>query len=99
MFRMLWIASVYTSGFLRRHLPTNTLLDTIRTRRGLKWGVPTMLLAGPYLISASACSAWIANGDPGWANLLVLLFIWDALKFIIMGPISLVLLVRVSVAE
>jgi len=80
-------------------MPTNILLDTIRTRRGLKWCVPAMLLAVPYLIAASACSAWIAHGGPGWANVLVLLFVWNALKFIVMGPISLVLLARVRVIE
>ena len=99
MFRLHWVASVYTRGFLRRYMPTNILLDAIRTRHGLKWGVPAMLLAVPYLIAASACSAWIANGGPGWANLLVLLFVWNALKFIIMGPISLMLLARVRVSE
>ena len=28
-----------------RYAPTNLLLNAIRTRRGLKWGVPAMLLA------------------------------------------------------
>ena len=99
MFRLLWAASVHTRSFLRRYMPTNILLDAIRTRRGLKWGVPAMLMAVPYLIAASTCSAWVAGGGPGWANVFVLLFGWNALKFIVMGPISLVLLVRVSVAE
>ena len=49
MFRLIWIGSVYTSYFLRRYMPTNILLDMIRTRPGLKWGVPGMLLSLPYL--------------------------------------------------
>lgn len=80
-------------------MPTNILLDSIRTRHGLKWGVPAMLLAVPYLIAASACFAWVADDGPGWANVPVLLFGWNALKFIVMGPISMVLLVRARVAE
>ncbi len=80
-------------------MPTNVALDEIRTRRGLKWGVAATLLAVPYLLAASVCTSLIANGAPGWLNLFVLLFIWNALKFLIMGPVSLVLLVRVRLRE
>lgn len=99
MFRLLWAASAHTRHYLRRYMPTNVALDAIRTRRGLKWGVPAMLLAVPYLLAASICTNLIADGGPGWLNLLVLLFIWNAMKFIIMGPVSLVLLVRARLAE
>ncbi|RAG60264.1 sulfate permease, partial [Burkholderia multivorans] len=34
MFRLIWVASVYTRYFLCRYMPTNMLLDAIRTRRG-----------------------------------------------------------------
>lgn len=99
MLRLLWAASVRTRYFLRRYMPTNVLLDLIRTRRGLKWGIPAMLLAAPYLLAASICTNLIANGGPGWLNLLVILFIWNALKFLILGPVSLVLLFRIRIHE
>ncbi|MFT4135724.1 sulfate permease [Microbacterium sp.] len=99
MLRLLWAASVHTRYFLRRYMPTNILLDLIRTRRGLKWGVPAMLLAVPYLLTASICTNVITDGGPGWLNLLVILFIWNALKFLIMGPVSLILLLRVRIHE
>lgn len=99
MLRLLWAASVHTRYFLRRYMPTNILLDLIRTRRGLKWGVMAMILAGPYLLAASICTNLIADGGPGWLNLLVILFLWNALKFLIMGPASLVLLLRVRIHE
>lgn len=99
MLRLLWAMSVRIRYFLRRYMPTNILLDLIRTRRGLKWGIPAMLLAAPYLLAASICTNLIADGGPGWLNLLVLLFIWNALKFIVMGPISLALLIRVRIRE
>ena len=95
MIRLLWTASVRTRCFLRRYMPTNILLDLIRTRRGLKWGIPAMLLAAPYLLAANFCTHRLADGGPGWLNLVVLLFIWNAMKFAFMGPISLVLLIRV----
>ncbi len=99
MIRLLWALSVRTRYFLRRYMPTNILLDLIRTRQGLKWGIPAMLLAAPYLLAASICTNLIADGAPSWLNLLVILFIWNALKFLIMGPVSLVLLARVRVQE
>ncbi|ROR95927.1 hypothetical protein EDD28_0495 [Salana multivorans] len=99
MFRLLWAASGHTRYYQRRYMPTNVVLDAIRTRRGLKWGVPTMLLAIPYLLAASICTSLIADGGPGWLSLLVLLFVWNSLKFIIMGPISLAHLTRARVRE
>ena len=66
MIRLLWALSVRTRYFLRRYMPTNVLIDAIRTRRGLKWGVPAMLLAVPYLIAASICTNIVSDGGPGW---------------------------------
>jgi hypothetical protein len=99
MIRLLWNLSIHVRLFLRTYMPTNILLDALRTRRGLKWGVPAMLLAGPYLLSAWLLTAWLANGGPGWLNLLVLLFIWNALKFLVNGPVTLVVLIRARLAE
>ena len=99
MFRLIWTASVYIGDFLRRYMPTNIALDAIRARSGLKWGIPAMLLAAPYLYAASLVRVLIDNGAPGWLNLLVLLFIWDAMKFAFIGPISLILLLRARSRE
>lgn len=99
MIRQLWTLSVHTRAFLRRYMPTNILLDVIRTRRGLKWGVPAMLLAVPYLLAASTFTQLIADGGPRWLNLLVLLCVWNAMKLVIMGPISLILLARIRMCE
>jgi hypothetical protein len=99
MIRLLWNLSVHVRLFLRTYMPTNILLDALRTRRGLKWGVPAMLLAVPYLLSAWLLTMWLADGGPGWLNLFVLLFIWNALKFLVNGPITLVVLIRVRVGE
>lgn len=99
MFRLIWIGSVYTRYFLRRYMPTNILLDAIRTRRGLKWGVPAMLLVLPYLYVASLLMVVIEDGTPGWLHVLVVLCIWNAMKFAVMGPVSIVLLLRARAAE
>lgn len=99
MFRLIWIASVHTRYFLRCYIPTNIALDAIRTRRGLKWGVPAMLLAIPYLYAASILTVMIEDGAPGWLHLVVLVLIWNAMKFAFIGPISLILLLRVRMQE
>ena len=99
MIRQLWTLSVHTRAFLRRYMPTNILLDAIRTRRGLKWGVPTMLLAMPYLVAASICTNLIDNGAPELLYLVVLLCVWNALKFLWIGPVSLVRLMTVRTWE
>lgn len=94
MIQQLWTASIRirTRRVLRRYMPTNILLDAIRTRRGLRWGLPAVLLAGPYLFVATLCENFVTNGGPGWLHILVVLLTWNALKLLVIGPISLVLL-------
>ena len=98
MLRMSMALSVRIHALLR-YAPTNLLLDAIRTRRGLKWGIPAMLLAAGYLYAAAICTTIIDRGGPGWLYLLVLLFIWNAFKFLWIGPVSLVQLLRVRAQE
>ena len=99
MFRFIWTLSVHTRNFLHRYMPSNRLLAAIRTRRGLKWGLPAMLVAAPYILVATLCSNLAADGGPGWLHLVVLWACWNALKFILMGPISVVLLARARIRE
>lgn len=94
MIRTIWTISTFIHAVLQRCAPTNIVLGRIRRRRGLKWGVPAMLLAVPYLIAASVCSAAISDGAPGGLNLIILLCLWNAMKFIVAGPVAVVLLLR-----
>lgn len=99
LIRTLWTLSVRTRTFLRRWMPTNILLDKLRTRRCLKWGVPAMGLGLVYLL-ISAASITLING--GWSPGLYIVFalcLWNALKFVLFGPISLLLLARARVHE
>ena len=99
MIRLLWTASAEVRYLLRRYMPSNIVLDLIRTRKGLKWGVPAMLLAGHYLAIAFWCTTRIENGGPGWLHLVVLLCIWNALKTLTIGPVSVVLLTKARARE
>lgn len=99
MLRLIWILSIYVRSFMRRFMPTNIALDALRTCRGLTWGVPAMLLAVGYIFAASFISVLINDGAPKWLYVLVLICIWNALKFIINGIVSIGLLARVRIAE
>jgi hypothetical protein len=44
-----------------------------RTRRGLKWGLPVMLLTVPYFAIANWCTTLIDHGAPGWLYPIVLI--------------------------
>ena len=84
---------------LLQYAPTNRLLRRLRSRDGLKWGAPFMLLGMAYLLAAAILAHLLNDGGPGWLNLLVILGIGNGLKFIIFGPISVILLVRARITE
>ncbi|GAA4899560.1 hypothetical protein GCM10025789_17270 [Tessaracoccus lubricantis] len=99
MIRLLWTAGAEVRYFLRRYMPSNIVLDLIRTRKGLKWGMPAMLLAGPYLAIAFWCTTLIEHAGPEWLHLVVLLCIWNTLKMLAIGPVSVVLLTKARARE
>lgn len=99
MFGLIWASVARTHFALRRFMPTNILLDAIHTRRGLKWGVPAMLLAVPYGLGALLCLGLAKGEAPGWLYLVGLLLAWNALKFVVAGPVTLIRLARVRVHE
>lgn len=69
-------------GYLRFYMPTNIGIDLLRTPRGLKWAVPVALVAVPvYLFATSLCATIVERDGPGWLNVLVILFFWNAMKF------------------
>jgi len=93
VFGFIWGLTARIHYAARRFMPTNIALDAIHSRRGLKWGVPAMLFALPYVIAAAFCVGLVEDGGSRWLNLLTLLFVWNALKFIISGPATLIRLV------
>ena len=99
MFEFILAATARSYFFLRRFMPTAIVIDAINTRRGLKWGVPAMLLAVPYAVAAEYCRAQIEAGGPGWLNLLVLVSLWNTIKFVVIGPVSMLKLIAVRVRE
>lgn len=95
MLHFIWVASLYICAFM----PTNIVLDKLRTRRGLKWGVPAMLLAVVYFYLAALMTVLVDDGASKWLYVVMLVCTWNAFKFVCHGPASLLLLVRVRKAE
>lgn len=79
---------------IQSYAPTNVLLRRLRTRRGLRWSIPMMLLGVLYLWIAAICSILVQQGGPGWLHLIVALCIWNGLKFLLAGPVLLIRLIR-----
>lgn len=99
MFGLILGVTARTHYAVRRFMPTNILLDAIHTRRGLKWGVPAMLLAIPYALATVLCVGIADAGGSGWLNVLALLFAWNALKILAAGPMTVMRLLRVRGRE
>jgi hypothetical protein len=99
MFGIIWGLTARAHYSFRRFMPTNIALDALHTRRGLKWGVPAVLIAVPYALAAALCAGLVEAGGSGWLNLLTVLFVWNALKFIVSGPATLIRLASVRSRE
>ena len=82
MLSLLWNISAAIRGYLRFYMPTNRALDWLRSPRGLKWAVPVAGVAAPvYLFAMSFCGVIALRPGLGWMNVLVILSLWNALKF------------------
>lgn len=100
MIALMWNASVAIRRYLRTFMPSNIAIDQLRTQRGLSWVLPVALAAGlAYLVAAAAVSSVVERGGPGSLNVLILLFIWNAMKFVWMGVLSLPVMARVVARE
>lgn len=93
MLRSIWMLSIHVHGSFQHDMPSNRLLAAMRTLRGLKWGVPVMLVGVLDLAVAIVCTILIDRRAPEWLRLVVLWGIWKAFKFVLYGPISLLRLV------
>jgi hypothetical protein len=81
------------------HAPSNRLASRLRTRGGLGSALTAMTAGAAYLFAAAICTMLLDRGGPGWLNVLVLLFIWNAFKLAFAGPAILVARARQQFAQ
>jgi hypothetical protein len=90
MLTLVWNLSAALNGYLRFYMPANRAVDWLRTPPGLKWAMPVALAATPsYLFAMSICATIVKRGGPGYLNVLVILFAWNALKFTALAVVTL----------
>lgn len=99
MFGIIWRVTARIRYAVRGLMPTKIVLDALHPRRGLKWGVLAMLLAVPYALAAVFCVGVVEADGSGWLHVAALLFLWNALKLLVAGPMTLMLLLRVRRRE
>ncbi|CAN5493517.1 hypothetical protein BH23ACT6_BH23ACT6_27230 [soil metagenome] len=81
------------------HAPSNRLASCLRTRGGLGSALAAMAAGAVYLYVAAVCTMLLERGGPGWLNVLVLLFIYNAFKLALTGPAILVARARQQFAQ
>jgi hypothetical protein len=100
IFAASWAISAHLYSLLQRFAPSNIVIHRVHTRAGIKWG-PLVGLAGTvvYGLVMVVTATIVHHGGPGWVNLLVLVAFWNALRFAVLIPVSVVRLLRVRHQE
>ena len=92
MFRLICNLSVHVGNALHRYAPTNILNDAIRSG-GLASKRGT--LAMPTLAAHISARTSSTTG-PRWLYAFTLRLIWSAMKMLLLGPVIIVLVIRVQ---
>lgn len=67
--------------YLAIYAPTNILIRRVRSARPCGRGAAALLgLAAVLFLTMHVVANAVSAGAPGWLNLVVLVFAWDALK-------------------
>ena len=99
MLTALWDLSAAIRGYLRFYMPTNRVVDWLRSPRGLKRAIPVALVATPAYLGLTALAIQgAARPGLGWLNVLVFLFFWNATKFAWLAVLSPLVILRIVLA-
>jgi hypothetical protein len=83
----------------QRWLPSNRLVHLVRARRGLRWGIPLVLLGAGYFAVGVVCAGIVQAGGPGRWYLPMLVCWWTAIKVISHGLYATITLPIVRASE
>jgi hypothetical protein len=65
--------------------PTNLLIRRLRTRAGLRWGLPVVVVGYGYFYAAGGLLALIEAGHGDWLSLPAWVCIWNGMKLVFGG--------------
>ena len=67
---------------LRAYAPSNAIVSTVRRQRPSAWIAGGLVaLTAVFALGAILAADWGADGGPGWLQLMVPLWTWNAMKF------------------
>ncbi|WP_053386666.1 hypothetical protein [Leucobacter japonicus] len=85
---------------LNRYVPSFRLIQRIVHRRDShKWGAPAMLIAVPYFLVANIFKGILEDGGHALFSVPLLWCLVMGISFLVLGPISLLLIVRARMKE
>jgi hypothetical protein len=71
---------------LQLYAPSNVLAARVRRERPhLGTAIRLGVTASGLVVGAHLLARWAATGGPGWLNLVILIAIWDAMKFTLLA--------------
>ncbi|MBN9141458.1 MAG: hypothetical protein J0H23_11590 [Micrococcales bacterium] len=100
MIGFLLTASIAVNSVLQRVGPSNIVQRWVRQRRNLKWGIP-VAIAGTAVYGTAVywCGTLLQEPDFGWLSILFFVLVWSLFKFMVFGPISVILLLVARIRE
>jgi hypothetical protein len=76
----------FVHGLVQSFAPSNVLIGQVRgSRPTLRSAVALFVLAALLGCTAYVVSVALGTGAPSWFNLLVLVLLWDAIKFALLA--------------
>jgi hypothetical protein len=86
--------------YLYAYAPSNILIRYLRSSTGGRWAFPiSAALTAGYLAATVGLTSILESGGPGWLNLVTLVCAWNAMKFMLMGVVSLPMLFRAALRD
>lgn len=83
--------------YLQLYAPTNLLVRRLRAEEPRWRTAAVLVVVGASLLMAThTATSAVANGAPGWLNLLVLVLAWDAIK---VGALAICTAIRATIHE
>ena len=82
LFLLIWRTVATIHGYVLAYAPTNIAIAYLRSPRGLKWAIPSALVAVPaYLYIAWLMTVFVDHGATQWLYFVTLIAWIDACKY------------------